>query len=260
MRHLASGTVADEPTPVAHPGMQQQNAIEFFFIEEATSLWGFHWLIEWSTSSFYIKCLHPGVQSAKVSLHGPDPKHPGKQHLRFDLDKPDLVKRAAKAGGRWSSGSDQPPYYFTGRQINDHAAHIVRFSAEWDTFIRGAPGPGNSRGPRQKSTFRALVRAPEKDHVAHVDDYLSLGEPYWPDEAAARAASAGMGPITNAIGMNLTAVSVQRPVTSQPDPCGDVRGDTPLDQSVRGVGAVVDETSLLWLCEKAVPITEFPTS
>ena len=34
--------------------MQQQHAIEFFFIEEATSLWGFHWLIEWLTSSFYI--------------------------------------------------------------------------------------------------------------------------------------------------------------------------------------------------------------
>jgi hypothetical protein len=125
--------------------MQQQHAIEFFFIEEATSLWGFHWLIEWSTSSFYIKCLHPGLQSAKVSLHGPDPKHPGKQHLRFDLDKRDLVDRATRAGGRWSSGSDPLPYYFTGRQVNDHAAHIVRFSAGWDTFIRGAPGPGNSR-------------------------------------------------------------------------------------------------------------------
>ena len=151
--------------------------MEFFFIEEATSLWGFHWVIEWSTSSFYIKCLHPGLQSAKVSLHGPDPKHPGRQHLRFDLDKTDLVDKATRAGGRWSSDSDPLPYYFTGRQVSDHAAHIVRFSAEWDTFIKGAPGPGNSRGPRQKSTFRALVRAPEKDHVAHVDVYLSLRRP-----------------------------------------------------------------------------------
>ena len=237
--------------------MQQQNAIEFFFIEEATSLWGFHWLIEWSTSSFYIKCLHTGLQSAKVSLHGPDPNHPGRQHLRFDLDHTDVVEKATRVGGRWSSGSDPLPYYFTGRQVNDHAAHIVRFSAEWDTFVKGAPGPGNSRGPRQKSTFRALVGAPEKDHVAHVDVYLSFEEPYWPDEASARATRAGMGPITNAIGMSLTAVSVKRPVTLQPDPYGDVRGATPLDQCVRGVAAVVDETSLLWLCEKVVPIAEF---
>jgi hypothetical protein len=237
--------------------MQQQHAIEFFFIEEATSLWGFHWLIEWSTSSFYVKCLHPGIQLAKVSLHGPDAEHPGKQHLRFDRDHSDVVDKAERAGGRWSGVSDPLPYFFGGRQVNEHAAHIVRFSAEWDTFVIGAPGPGNSKGPKQKSTFRSLVRAPKKGYVSHVDLYLSLNDPYWPDEKSARVLSAGMGPITNSIGMNLTAVSVQRRVTSQPDPWGDVRGDTPLDQCVRSVAAAVDETSLLWLCEKVVPRAEF---
>jgi hypothetical protein len=132
--------------------MQQQHAIEFFFIDKATAQWGFHWLIEWLTTSFYIKCLHPGMQAAKVSLHGQDPKHPGKQHLRFDHDK-----KAKNAGVRWAGGADPLPYYFSGRQVNDHAAHIVRFSAEWNSFVKGAPGPGGSRGPRKKSTFRALV-------------------------------------------------------------------------------------------------------
>jgi hypothetical protein len=66
-----------------------------------------------------------------------------------------------------------------------------------------------------------------------------------------------MGPITNASGMNLTAVVVQRSVASQPDPYGDLRGDAPLDQCTRGIGASVDETSLLWLCEKIIPFTEF---
>lgn len=239
--------------------MQQQHAIEFFFLARPTSLWGFHWLIEWSTSSFYIKCLHPGMQSMKVSLHGPDPKHPGKQHLRFDRDKPDVVERATRAGFRWFGGSDPLPYYFSGRQVNDHAAHIVRFSAGWDTFIEGAPGPGGSKGPRKKSSFRALVPAPEEDHVTHVDLFLSLGEPYWPDEKRARAAGAGMGPITNTSGMNLTAIATQRFVTSQPDPYGDVRGDAPLNQCARGIGAAVDETSLLWLCEKLVPVAAFNT-
>lgn len=133
--------------------MQQQHAIEFFFIAEASSVWGFHWLIEWSTSSFYVKCLHPAMQSAKVSLHGPDPKHPGKQHLRFDLEHDDVLEKATKAGSHWSSGSDRLPFYFGGRQVNDHAAHIVRFSAEWNTFIKGAPGPGNSRGPERSRPF-----------------------------------------------------------------------------------------------------------
>jgi hypothetical protein len=240
--------------------MQQQHAMEFFFLAEATSLWGFHWLIEWSTTSFYIKCLHPGLQAAKVSLHGPDPRHPGRQHLRFDLEREQtLVDRAIRAGGRWSANSDPLPYYFTGRQVNDHAALIVRFSGGWDTFVEGAPGPGNSRGPRQKSTFRALIPAPDTDHVTHVDVYLSIADPYWPDEAGARDAQAGMGPLTNSIGMNLTAVAVRRPVTLEPDPVGDLRGDTPLDQCTRSLCAVVDETSLLWLCEKVTPTTEFVT-
>jgi hypothetical protein len=236
--------------------MQQQHAMEFFFIEKATSLWGFHWLIEWSTTSFYFKCLHPGIQLAKVSLHGLDPKHPGRQHLRFDHDHDEVADKAARAGGRWSSRSDPLPYYFSGRQVDDHAAHVVRFSAGWDTFIQGAPGPGNSRGPRQKLTFKAIVDGPEKGQIAHVDVYLSLQDPYWPDEAGVRAAWAGMGPIISSAGMCLTAVVVHRPVDLEPDPYGDVRGDTPLDQCVRGVAAVVDETSLLWLCEKLIPCAE----
>ena len=76
----------------------------------------------------------------------------------------------------------------------------------------------------------------------------------------ARAAEAGMGPITNAIGMHLTAVIVHRRVISQPDPWGDVRGDTPLDECSRGMAAAVDETGLLWLCEKLIPRTEFPAA
>lgn len=260
-RSIPSRIVGDEQTRESFPGMQQQHAIEFFFIEESTSLWGFHWFIEWSTSSIYIKSRHPGPQVAKVSLHGPDPKHPGQQHLRYDLErnKPDLMERAERLGFHWAAGSDPLPFYFSGRPVNDHAAHIVRFSAAWDTFVKGAPGPGSSEGLRQKSTFRALIPAPKKDHVSHVDVYLSLGDPYWPDEEGARALRAGMGPITNAIGMNLTAVFAHRPMTEEPDPYGDVRGNTPLDQCTRGMGAAVDETGLLWLCEKVVPITEFET-
>lgn len=234
--------------------MEQQHAIEFFFIAEATALWGHHWLIEWSTSSFYIKCLHPAMQMAKVSLHGPDPKHPGRQHLRYGLERDSLlIDRATTAGGRLLPSSYPLPYYFTGRQVSDDAAHIVRFSAEWDTFVEGAPGPGYSRGPRQKSTFRALVTAPEKDQVAHVDLYLSFGDPYWPNERSTRAVEAGMGPVTNSSGMHLTAVSAQHSVTWEPDPVGDLRGSAALDQCMRGVGAAVDEASLLWLCEKLIP-------
>lgn len=244
------------PRMESYPGMQRQHAIEFLVVEQATAVWGFHWLIEWSTSSFYIKSLNPALESAKVSLHGPDPKHPGKQQLRFGLDKPKLVERATRSGGRWTTDTDPLPFYFTGRQVNDHAAHIVRYCVEWDAFVEGAPPAGGSRGPRGKSTFRGIVRAPKKGRVTHIDIYLSFAEPFWPDEAGVHAAQAGVGPITNATGMSFTAAVMDRPATHEPDPYGDVRGETPLDQCVRGVAAAVDETGLLWLCEKLVPTTK----
>jgi hypothetical protein len=56
-----------------YPGMQQQDAIEFFFLAKATSLWGFYWLIEWSTSSFYVEMSAPwpAVGEGQPSRPGP---------------------------------------------------------------------------------------------------------------------------------------------------------------------------------------------
>src|SRR6202035_3536276 len=123
-------------------------------------------------------------------------------------------------------------------------------------------GTPSSRGHQGRATrgfperSRPFVHssAHRRDHVSHVDLYLSTGDPYWPDEEAARAAKAGMGPITNSIGMNLTAITVRRPVTLEPDPHGDLRSDTPLDQCTRGMAGAVDETGLVWLCEKLIPV------
>ena len=235
--------------------MDGQHAIVFSIVNKETQICGYTWLIEWSTTSFYIKSQFPPLQSMKVSLHGPDPKHPGKQHLRFDFTSPDQVAIAVKAGGGWSLDlSDGPPFQFSGRQVNDHAAHIVRFSAESDMFTKGVPSAPPPK-PKQKATLHAGVPAPSPGKVAHVDLYLSLANPYWPNEQQARQQNAGMGPISSAANMNLTAVVTHRVVTSEPDPHGDVRGNTPLDQCTRGIGAAVDETGLLWLCEKMIPIT-----
>jgi len=241
------------PGMVDYPGMRPQHAIEFLVAEEGTGIDGWHWIIEWSTSSFYMKSLNPALRSAKVSLHGPDPKHPGKQHLRFDLTEPGLVEKAERAGGRWATDTSGLPLYFRGRQVNDYAAHIVRYSAERDAFLKGAPPAGGSRGPRAKSTFRAIVPVPKEDRVTYLDIYLSFGDPYWPDEAGVRAAQAGIGPITNGSGMNLTAVVRDWPAAREPGPCGDFRGETPRGDCLRGIAAAVDDTGLLWLCEKLLP-------
>jgi hypothetical protein len=239
---------------VPYPGMDQQHAVEFLFAENGTGIDGWHWLIEWSTSSFYIKSLNPALEQAKVSIHGPDPKHPGRQYLRFGLESDQkLVKKSERAGGRWTTDTTQLPVYFTGRQVTDDAAHIVRYCAEREAFVGDAPAAGGSRWPKEKSTFKVIVPVPKEGRVTYLDIYLSFGDPYWPDEAGVRAAQAGMGPITNASGMHLTAVVKNRPATDE-NPCGDTRGDTPVDQCFRGIAVAVDEAGVLWLCEKLVPI------
>src|SRR6185437_11030359 len=78
----------DAPYPGGdgYPGMDEHRAIEFFAAtNDGTAIDSWHWLIEWSTTSFYIKSMNPALQGTKVSIHGPDDRHPGLNHYRFDL-------------------------------------------------------------------------------------------------------------------------------------------------------------------------------
>jgi hypothetical protein len=79
----------------------QQHAIEFFFIAEVTSLWGFHWLIEWSTSSFYVKCLHPAVGEGQSLRPGPEAPWEAAPSVRLRQARHRPGSR--ESGGRWSS-------------------------------------------------------------------------------------------------------------------------------------------------------------
>ena len=105
--------------------------------------------------------------------------------------------------------------------------------------------------------MRGLLPIPAEGFVVHVDVFLRYdGErgPYWPhSEEAIRAQRAGLGFMTNSLGWKLSVVVFQRRADEEPDPCGDLRGDTPLDQCRRGYAAIVEDDGLLWLCEKLIP-------
>ena len=51
-------------------------------------IYGYMWLIECATTSFYLKNLYKPLQSTKISIHGPDANRVGKQHFQFDLTNP----------------------------------------------------------------------------------------------------------------------------------------------------------------------------
>jgi len=242
------------------PLMQERTAIEWLMAtRDGTGIDSWHWLIESTTTSFYVKAMHHALEGAKVTMHGPDDNHPGADHFRFDLIRTDgetldqkAADKAARAGGRWLTDPGDLPYYFSGRRINDDVKHVVRFSTAWDAFSAEAEPAGPSRFPKTKSDMRVFVPVPEEGHVRHIDLYLStIGEPYWPDgEQATRAAGAGIGYLTNTLGWKLSAVCADHEATEETNPIGSgLRGDTPPSQCSRGYLVWVDETGLLWLFE-----------
>ncbi|GAB3220603.1 hypothetical protein [Mycolicibacterium hippocampi] len=60
----------------SYPGLDEHISIEFMTAtNDGNAIDGWHWLIEWTTTSFYIKSMNPAVQAMKVSMHGPVPGH-----------------------------------------------------------------------------------------------------------------------------------------------------------------------------------------
>ncbi|MUM22948.1 hypothetical protein FZI91_14700 [Mycobacterium sp. CBMA271] len=241
-------------TPISMAG---EHAIVFFVLDRDKSICGYSWLIEWSTTSFYIKSNYPALKSTKVSLHGPDPKHPGKEHFRFDFDRREAGVKAANAGGGMSVDATKVlPIPFTGRRVNKRTLHVLRFSTEWGMFLRGVPSAPvpTTKG---KATVHATIEAPSQLRVVHVDVYLSNGSAYWHDEAEVRDRNAGLGPIINSANQYLTAEVGRVKATAEPDPFGNVQGDTPLDRCIRGIAVRPDPSGFLWICEKMIPQSVF---
>jgi hypothetical protein len=242
----------------SYPGLDEHSSIEFMTAtNDGTAIDGWHWLIEWTTTSFYIKSMNPAVQAMKVSMYGPDPRpqHRGKEHFRFDLERTnaDRAARAVASGARRLTDTTELPHFFAGRDIGENAKHIVRFSIGRDAYMTGAPAAGGSDWPRPEA-MKGIVPLPSEGRVSHVDIFLSdNGEPHWPDEDKVRATRSGLGFIRNSLDWCLSAVVFDRPVDYEPDPCGDLRGKTPVGECVRGLASTVDESSLLWLCEKLIP-------
>ncbi|WP_062900122.1 hypothetical protein [Mycobacterium avium] len=235
--------------------MDGQDAIVFCVHDKQTGVVGYTWYIESHRTSFYIKSTMKALQTVKVSVHGPDPNHIGKQHFRLDWTSPKEAQKAINAGGGWMQSGQTLPFVFAGRPVNRRTVHLARFSFEFNMFRKGVQrGPDPVTMP--KATLHGRIDAPPEGRVTHVELYLSRVRPFWRNskELEIRAANAGIGPLINEAGMFLTAIIDRKDAaTAQRDPFGDVSEGLPAGQLTRGVAAGVDQWGLLWICEKMMP-------
>ncbi len=231
-----------------------EHAIVFAVADEVKRKFGYTWLLEWSTESFYLKSTFTPLQSMKVSIHGPNAEHPDTYLYKAGPEHEKVLAKAVRAGAGWRVGPNvKLPLIFPGRRVNRTTEHLIRYSVAWDMFcsqVPSAPLPTM----KQKATLGARLAPPPLLRRVLVDVYVSHGRrPYWPDEKTLRSRNAGLGPITNSAGMHLTAVSRRAKMDEDPDPCGDLRGDAPLTECVRGMVHEVDPSGFLWMCEKLYP-------
>lgn len=226
--------------------MSRKPSINVVTFNEETGVIGYAWRMWWQRSSFYLVPRYAPMSGAKVSLHGPEE---GNENGGFKLarDRAAMV-RAEAAGG--SVRGQQEALWFSGRPTPiPGVTHAVTLRWTPGLFRRGSPnGPGWDE--LKSGSLGLVVPAPAPGYAADVDIYVCTGQPWWPNEDQARRANAVLGPIGNAAGQFLTAVSVRRSVKDKPTPSAAI-GPSPLSRKdfLRAIGAAVDDEGVIWQVE-----------
>jgi hypothetical protein len=228
-----------------------RGAIYFCVGDRSTQICGYAWRLWWGRTSFYIKARNEAFAGLKVSLHGADERHRATGRS-FKIGYDDSVDRDATAQLSVTVGTPGwLPQWFTGREVPGHGTHVVRFRVPADLFEPGRPSAPNP-GKVKAKDFAGLIPPPTpRLYAMDVDMFVSPDAPYWPNEAQARQDNACLGPLRSEAGDFLTGVIVRRSTLEYPTPELAKKGaPAQWSDAVRGIGATVDESGLLWICEQ----------
>lgn len=231
-------------------GPQGRGALYFCVGSRQSKMCSYSWRIWWGRTSFYIKARDQAAfADLKVSLHGPDERHsaPG---FKIERDAP-RGQDAPAIEGLVVSPPDWLPCWYSGRPVTEDVRHAIRFRFSYNIFRRGYPSAPSPRDVTAKDVA-GLVPPPNHElNAVDVDLYVSTGHPYWPNERKARRDNACLGPLLNEAGQYLSAVVKLQSTALHPTPrlAQGTRPNSNEDR-VRGIGATVDNTGLLWICEQ----------
>lgn len=221
-------------------------ALKFCVASREKGICSYVWRLWWGRTSFYIKPVAAPMSAYKVSLHGPDSRHPSGPVLKLEEDRTVPARHKIDL----AAVAFNMPVKFSGREITRRSRHVIRLRVPWDMFISGQPSAPGPTGLKS-NVVGAIVPAPPPLHAADIDIFLSEGRPHWPKERRARADNSCLGPLLNEANQFLTAVSVRRSLLKVPTLPTAVMG-RPADGAdrVRGIGAAVDDHGVLWICEQ----------
>jgi hypothetical protein len=230
----------------------EPTAIKFLVGSRSHSRWSYAWRIGSRSTSFYIKPLPDALQDIKISLHGPDPRHP-EPGYKFALDA-SAAGQVERAGGALIHKTNWPDaQWFPGYRVRPGVDLVLRIRFPWDLFDSQASRLPPPPSPRRRD-FAALIPIPQPGRAVDVDVFVCHEAPFWPNEAQARRDAAYLGPLTNTAGQHLTAVTVHRWIDAEPSPVVEhaVSGQLnapPIFDRLRGLGAAFDPRGFAWVQE-----------
>ena len=203
---------------------------------------GHTWRAAARSTSFYLKTRHL-MQDWKISLHGPDERHPNGPLFKIGPDSSFTPsdKNRGSITTRWGDVTgDQLRFY--GEQVSPTARRVMRLRWSWELFQDGAYTEDASKPVGHKHHGAKILTAPAAPNALDVDFFLSDYQPYWPNEREVRRKDAGLGPLRNTANQYLTAVVMHNSLLRNPSPEPDEKPfqlPPRISQRVRGFNSVI---------------------
>lgn len=218
--------------------------IYFLVRDPARAQQSYTWRIWPGGTSFYVKSTYAEFSNMKISLHGPDPKHPGPV-LKFGHDSNAPPTRSGFVG------LSTLPVSFRGKtsKVERDVRHVMRFRHDWTMFHPDVPPAPTPKPLKKPDTTQAGVCPPPAQMWAvDIDLFLCEHAPAWPNEKQAREDNATLGPIQNSAGQFLTGVVSHNPALETTPECVTAPKPAKGDRILRGLGIGVHR-EILWINE-----------
>lgn len=208
---------------------------------------GYTWKLWWKRTSFYLTPRSAGLGGWKISLHGPDPRHPGGPGFKLAQDGSPPPQDQV-----WMQATDGfLPCWFPGEPVREGAYRVVRLRWTADLFTTEAP-PGPSTGNVGNGFEGRLLEPPPPGFATDVDLILAKYAPYYgenPREVFDQ--NAVIGPLMSQAGEYLTGIVVRRSLATTPTPANLITAPPPdsAEDAVRGIAAGLSQQGFIWACE-----------